>query len=58
MPGRVPAPGTWPTGCRFAPRCRFAREACMGGPVALGTPEPDRLSRCVRVEELVAEVSA
>jgi len=58
MPGRVPAPGTWPTGCRFAPRCRFAREACVGGPVALGTPEPDRLSRCVRVEELVAEVSA
>jgi peptide/nickel transport system permease protein len=28
IPGTVPPPGSWPTGCRFAGRCRFAQEKC------------------------------
>lgn len=29
IPGTVPAPGFWPTGCRFAPRCYLAKPACF-----------------------------
>ncbi len=28
IPGSVPAPGSWPTGCRFHPRCEPALERC------------------------------
>lgn len=28
IPGAVPSPGRWPTGCRFHPRCTRARAAC------------------------------
>lgn len=28
IPGQVPAPGSWPSGCRFADRCRFAGLEC------------------------------
>lgn len=28
IPGVVPAPGTWPVGCRFAPRCPLRRAEC------------------------------
>jgi len=51
----VPPPGTWPAGCRFAPRCRFATDACTAAPIPLAEPEPGRLSRCVRVEQLLEE---
>ncbi len=55
IPGQVPAPGRWPEGCRFAPRCAHAGSACE-------RPVPERAwtspngsghwARCVRVEEL------
>ncbi len=35
IPGTVPPPWQWPTGCRFAPRCAHAAEVCAA-PVALG----------------------
>jgi oligopeptide/dipeptide ABC transporter ATP-binding protein len=28
IPGAVPNPRAWPTGCRFAPRCEFAFDRC------------------------------
>lgn len=28
VPGQVPAPGAWPSGCRFHPRCALADERC------------------------------
>jgi peptide/nickel transport system ATP-binding protein len=28
IPGTVPAPGRWPVGCRFAPRCELAFDRC------------------------------
>jgi len=32
IPGRMPAPGTAPEGCRFAPRCPFAIAECRTQP--------------------------
>jgi len=58
LPGRVVPPGAWPAGCRFAVRCRFARDACQAGPVGLAEHGDDRLSRCLRVEQVLEEVSA
>ena len=28
IPGTVPAPGDWPAGCHFHPRCGYATDAC------------------------------
>jgi len=32
IPGTVPAPGTWPAGCRFTNRCPIAFEPCADEP--------------------------
>ncbi|GAA1964350.1 dipeptide/oligopeptide/nickel ABC transporter permease/ATP-binding protein [Microbacterium deminutum] len=53
IPGLVPPPQDWPSGCRFAPRCLFSTAAC-----ALPVPLSPRASttgevRCVRAKELV-----
>ncbi|MEX2627732.1 MAG: ABC transporter ATP-binding protein [Ilumatobacteraceae bacterium] len=62
IPGAPPAPGAWPTGCRFAPRCPHVEEACEAAPIELrpftaevGAPVDDetRTVRCRRSEELV-----
>jgi peptide/nickel transport system permease protein len=51
IPGTVPPPGSWPTGCRFATRCQFAQEQCT-------TPFPalpahgDGSVLCIRVDEI------
>ncbi|MEU2914800.1 dipeptide/oligopeptide/nickel ABC transporter permease/ATP-binding protein [Streptomyces massasporeus] len=55
LPGRVPPPGAWPTGCRFAGRCAHAREECTSGPVPLLSVGRDTSARCVRIEDLVRE---
>jgi oligopeptide/dipeptide ABC transporter ATP-binding protein len=57
MRGGVPSPGAWPSGCRFAARCRFATDACVAGPIPLLEADDDRLSRCIRVDQLIAEVT-
>jgi peptide/nickel transport system ATP-binding protein len=49
IPGQPPAAGEEMPGCRFAPRCRYAAEECVSGPVPLHTVDSDRASRCVRV---------
>jgi peptide/nickel transport system permease protein len=58
MPGGVPSPGSWPAGCRFAPRCRFATEECTTEAIPLLAPEDGRASRCVRVEQIFQQVRA
>ena len=52
IPGTVPAPGAWPSGCRFSPRCRYVTADCQLGPVPLLEPEAARLSRCIHTEQL------
>jgi peptide/nickel transport system permease protein len=47
MPGGVPAPGEWPSGCHFAARCPHTTDECTAHPIAMaGTG--DHRSRCVR----------
>jgi peptide/nickel transport system permease protein len=53
IPGVVPNPLAWPSGCRFAPRCAFAIAACAGAP-PLARAAPDWLTRCIRHAELPA----
>uniref|UniRef100_UPI0003737E62 ABC transporter ATP-binding protein n=1 Tax=Microbacterium yannicii TaxID=671622 RepID=UPI0003737E62 len=52
IPGQVPLPGSWTSGCRFAPRCRFARNECL----ATVPLEPRVVGRggvrCVRKDEV------
>jgi peptide/nickel transport system permease protein len=49
IPGAVPSPAMWPTGCRFAPRCEFRKMDCER-PVPLSAE--GRMVRCVRSAEL------
>ena len=52
--GAVPAPAAWPTSCHFAGRCPLADTACGMAPVPLVLTAPERLSRCIHVDELRA----
>lgn len=53
--GRVPPPGSWPPGCRFADRCNHETERCTAGPVSLEIADTGSLTRCVRAAALVRE---
>jgi len=48
--GTVPDPSRLPPGCRFAPRCPQAQEAC-GTPQTLLELRPGQAARCRRAEE-------
>ncbi len=50
IPGSVPAPRDWPSGCRFADRCAFATDDCRRSPVAL-TTDGAGLVRCIRIAD-------
>ena len=52
--GTVPPPGTWPVGCRFAGRCRFARDECRAPFPALPAHGTGTVL-CVRADELARE---
>jgi peptide/nickel transport system permease protein len=58
IPGSVPRPGSWPTGCHFAARCPFATDACTRAPIPLA-PVPDasgdHASRCIRIDAVLAD---
>jgi oligopeptide/dipeptide ABC transporter ATP-binding protein len=55
LPGRVAPPGAWATGCRFAPRCGFADDACQTGPVLLTEHSVSRQARCLHTEQVVLD---
>jgi peptide/nickel transport system ATP-binding protein len=52
IPGQPPAAGEELPGCRFAPRCPYAAEQCVAGPVALRDVDGAREARCVRLGDL------
>jgi peptide/nickel transport system permease protein len=51
--GTVPAPGSWPSGCRFAGRCQFTREKCTV-PFQTRPAHGTGSVHCVRVDELAS----
>lgn len=52
IPGQVPLPGSWTAGCRFAQRCRFARDECLTA-IPLGLrAEGIGGVRCIRRDEV------
>jgi peptide/nickel transport system permease protein len=53
IPGAVPPPGSWPSGCRFTARCGYAVTACAAAEVAMDTPYQGRDTRCIRYDQLV-----
>jgi peptide/nickel transport system permease protein len=55
LSGRVVQPGAWPTGCRFAPRCGFADDACQAGPVPLAEHGGGRHARCLHTEQVARD---
>jgi peptide/nickel transport system ATP-binding protein len=48
--GQAPAAGEAIPGCRFAARCRFARDICGSTPPALTSRGPARAARCFGTE--------
>jgi peptide/nickel transport system permease protein len=52
IPGMVPQPGSWPEGCHFFPRCRYATETCSSQVIELASVGDGRLSRCIHTESL------
>ncbi len=51
IPGIVPPPTAWPSGCRFRDRCSYAWERCAIEHPPLYDVTADHLSRCHLVDE-------
>ncbi|HTN48310.1 MAG TPA: ABC transporter ATP-binding protein [Burkholderiaceae bacterium] len=54
IPGVVPKLIDPPEGCRFAPRCRYAQEACRSATPPLRTMAPGHQVACIRAEVIVS----
>jgi len=52
IPGRTPAPGARPGGCRFHDRCSFVIDACKQRVPELRSIAPSHDVRCIRAEEI------
>jgi peptide/nickel transport system ATP-binding protein len=52
IPGRTPAPGARPSGCRFNDRCAYAVDACRQDVPELRELAPDHRVRCIRADEI------
>jgi oligopeptide/dipeptide ABC transporter ATP-binding protein len=46
IPGTVPPPNRFPSGCRFHPRCPYAMEKCKNGPIPFFTIDPQHEAAC------------
>lgn len=57
IPGSVPAPDDVASSCTFAPRCRWAAAPCTEESPRLAEVAPGRLSACVRLPEIRAEMA-
>ena len=54
IPGSVPKPGEWPSGCHFHPRCLYATANCRSQRIALQSPDQDRETRCIHYDRLLS----
>jgi len=54
IPGNVPNPTRFPSGCRFRPRCPFSDERCRGEVPELVEHEPGHFARCHYTKEIQA----
>jgi peptide/nickel transport system ATP-binding protein len=54
--GSVPAPDEVAEQCSFAPRCRWSRPACVAAQPSLRPIDGDRLTACVRIDEIRGEL--
>jgi oligopeptide/dipeptide ABC transporter ATP-binding protein len=54
IPGNVPNPANFPSGCRFHPRCPIAVERCRNEMPALRDVGGGHLARCFRAEEIAS----
>ena len=52
IPGQVPLPGSWTSGCRFAARCRFATAECRTSIPLLPRAQGQGGVRCIRRDEV------
>jgi peptide/nickel transport system permease protein len=52
LPGAVPAIGSWPSGCRFAPRCAYATAECSARPIAAHALDAEHMTRCIHHERV------
>ena len=53
IPGNIPAPGAWPTGCRFHDRCGYADPSrCRVTHPEMGPVTRPHQSRCLRTGEI------
>jgi peptide/nickel transport system ATP-binding protein len=52
IPGRTPAPGARPSGCRFHDRCAFVVDACKESVPELRPVAAEHDVRCIRAEEI------
>jgi peptide/nickel transport system ATP-binding protein len=52
IPGRTPAPGARPSGCRFNDRCSFAIDECRAAVPELATVATEHDVRCIRVHDI------
>ncbi len=56
IPGSVPSPDDVATICALAPRCQWTQPQCEANKPPLEPVAPGRLSACVRVDEIRAEM--
>lgn len=52
IPGDVPRPGLWPTGCHFHPRCGYATSLCRAKAIPLELVKFDRQTRCIHHDKM------
>lgn len=56
IPGQPPDPAAFSEGCRFAPRCPFARPDCLTARYAMTVMDPGHESACIHSESLLEAI--
>lgn len=52
IPGTVPGPGHWPSGCHFAARCGFVTDECRHERIPIETTETGHDTRCIHSDRV------